>query len=86
VSGIRPLRRVHGSCPDLRHPGAATSEIARSVEIAAQRTVDTAKEVNLVGAATADTRSSASAVKSVADDLGLVAGRIRGQVDQFFDR
>jgi hypothetical protein len=25
-------------------------------------------------------------VKSVADDLGQVAGRIRGQVDQFFDR
>ena len=66
--------------------GAATSEIARSVEIAAQRTVETANEVNLVGAATAKTRASATAVKSVADDLGQVAGRIRGQVDQFFDR
>lgn len=66
--------------------GAATSEIARSVETAAQRTVDTAKEVNLVGSATADTRSSANAVKIVADDLGQVASRIRGQVDQFFDR
>jgi methyl-accepting chemotaxis protein len=66
--------------------GAATSEIARSVEIAAQRTVETANEVNLVGSATADTRASANAVKIVADDLGQVAGRIRGQVDQFFDR
>ena len=66
--------------------GAATSEIARSVEIAAQRTVETANEVNLVGAATAETRASATAVKSVADNLGQVAGRIRGQVDQFFDR
>jgi methyl-accepting chemotaxis protein len=66
--------------------GAATGEIARSVEIAAQRTVETADEVNQVGAATAETRSSANAVKVVADDLGHVAGRIRGQVDQFFDR
>jgi methyl-accepting chemotaxis protein len=66
--------------------GAATGEIARSVEIAAQRTVETANEVNLAGSATAETRASANAVKIVADDLGQVAGRIRGQVDQFFDR
>ena len=66
--------------------GAATAEIARSVETAAKRTVETANEVNLVGAATHDTRASAGAVKSVADDLGNVAGRIRGQVDLFFER
>jgi methyl-accepting chemotaxis protein len=66
--------------------GAATQEIARSVEIAAKRTVDTAAEVGLVGSATEDTRASATAVKAVADDLGLVAGRIRAQVDQFFER
>ena len=66
--------------------GAATQEIARSVEIAAQRTVETADEVSLVGAATGNTRASAEAVKTVADDLGGAAGRIRGQVDQFFER
>jgi methyl-accepting chemotaxis protein len=66
--------------------GAATSEIARSVETAAQRTFETAEQVNLVEAATTDTRASATAVKIVADDLGQVAGRIRGQVDQFFER
>jgi methyl-accepting chemotaxis protein len=66
--------------------GAATSEIARSVETAATRTAETANEVNLVGSATQDTRASANAVKVVADDLGNVASRIRGQVDQFFDR
>jgi methyl-accepting chemotaxis protein len=66
--------------------GAATSEIARSVETAAQRTFETVEQVNLVEAATSDTRASATAVKLVADDLGQVAGRIRGQVDQFFDR
>jgi len=39
-----------------------------------------------MGTATQDTRSSAAAVRSVADDLGSVARRIRGQVDQFFER
>jgi len=66
--------------------GAATQEIARSVDVAAKRTHDTAKEVGRVGAATSDTRASAGAVKRVADELGKVAARIRGQVDQFFDR
>jgi len=65
---------------------AATQEIARGVETAAQRTLETADEVGLLGAATDDTRASAAGVKSVADDLGSVAGRIRSQVDQFFDR
>ncbi len=66
--------------------GAATQEIARAVDVAAQRTVETAENVGLVGAATEDTHASANTVKAVADDLGLVAQRIRGQVDQFFDR
>ncbi len=66
--------------------GAATQEIARSVDIAAKRTAETAGEVNQVGAATHETHASADAVKSVADDLGNVASRIRAQVDQFFDR
>jgi methyl-accepting chemotaxis protein len=66
--------------------GAATQEIARAVDVAAQRTVETAENVGLVGAATEDTHSSANAVKAVADDLGRVAQRIRGEVDQFFDR
>jgi methyl-accepting chemotaxis protein len=39
-----------------------------------------------VGEATAATRDNASAVKTVAEDLGHVATRIRGQVDQFFKK
>jgi methyl-accepting chemotaxis protein len=66
--------------------GAATQEIARSVETAAQRTNATANQVAQVGEATASARDSASRVKSVADELGTVALRIRGQVQQFFDR
>jgi methyl-accepting chemotaxis protein len=66
--------------------GAATQEIARAVDVAAQRTIETADNVGLVGAATEDTHASANAVKAVADDLGRVAQRIRGEVDQFFGR
>jgi methyl-accepting chemotaxis protein len=66
--------------------GAATQEIARSVETAAHRTLETASEVERVGEATAATRHSATAVEAVADDLGRVAGHIRRQVDQFFQK
>jgi methyl-accepting chemotaxis protein len=84
---IREIGDISGAiAAAVTEQGAATAEIARSVEIAAKRTGETAAEVNLVGTATADTRSSASAVKTVADDLGIVAGRIRGQVDAFFER
>jgi methyl-accepting chemotaxis protein len=84
---IREIGDISGAiAAAVTEQGAATAEIARSVEIAAKRTVETADGVNLVGTATEDTRSSASAVKTVADDLGSVAGRIRGQVDAFFDR
>jgi methyl-accepting chemotaxis protein len=84
---IREIGNISGAiAAAVTEQGAATSEIARSVETAARRTVETANEVNLVGSATQDTRASAVAVKRVADDLGSVAGRIRGQVDQFFER
>ena len=84
---IREIGNISGAiAAAVTEQGAATSEIARSVETAALRTIDTAKEVGLVGNATADTRTSANTVKSVADDLGHVASRIRGQVDQFFER
>jgi methyl-accepting chemotaxis protein len=66
--------------------GAATQEIARSVEIAAQRTGETAAEVGRVSAATSDTRASANAVRQVADDLGVLEARIRSQVAVFFDK
>ena len=84
---IREIGNISGAiAAAVTEQGAATAEIARSVETAATRTVETANEVNLVGTATQDTRVSAATVKSVADDLGNVASRIRGQVDQFFER
>jgi methyl-accepting chemotaxis protein len=66
--------------------GAATREIARSAEIASRRTVDTSTEVGRVGEATAETRGNAATVKTVAENLGTVATRIRTQVDEFFRR
>jgi methyl-accepting chemotaxis protein len=84
---IREIGNISGAiAAAVTEQGAATQEIARSVEIAARRTEETAGVVNVVGTATQDTRASASAVKAVADDLGDVAGRIRAQVDVFFDR
>jgi methyl-accepting chemotaxis protein len=84
---IREIGNISGAiAAAVTEQGAATQEIARSVEIAAHRTIETAAEVASVGTATQDTRSSAVAVKSVADDLGQVAGRIRAQVDEFFER
>ncbi|MGE0035210.1 MAG: methyl-accepting chemotaxis protein [Xanthobacteraceae bacterium] len=82
---IREIGDISGAiAAAVTEQGAATQEIARSVETAAKRTIDTADEVVLVGEATAATRNNADAVKIVAEDLGSVAARIRGQVDHFF--
>jgi methyl-accepting chemotaxis protein len=84
---IREIGSISGAiAAAVTEQGAATQEIARSVETAAQRTSETASEVGRVGAATAATRQSADAVRAVADDLGSVSARIRGQVDAFFQR
>ncbi|HEV2957600.1 MAG TPA: methyl-accepting chemotaxis protein [Xanthobacteraceae bacterium] len=66
--------------------GAATREIARSADIASKRTIETVAEVGRVSAATADTRGNAKTVNAVADDLGMVAGRVRTQVAGFFQK
>jgi methyl-accepting chemotaxis protein len=66
--------------------GAATREIARSAEIAAKRTAEAAGAVGELSGDTARTRGDASTVKSVAEDLGAVANRLRSQVDGFFKK
>ena len=84
---IRDIGSISGAiAAAVTEQGAATQEIARSVEIAAKRTNETAAEVGRVGDATQNTRVNVTTVKSVADELGAVAGRIRGQVDAFFER
>jgi methyl-accepting chemotaxis protein len=66
--------------------GAATREIARSAETASNRTRETASDVKQVNESANETRNNAGNVKSVAGDLGAAAKRVRGQVDDFFQR
>jgi methyl-accepting chemotaxis protein len=87
ASTIRDIGEITSAiAAAVTEQGAATQEIARSVETASRRTTETAGEVGRVGEATAATRQNAGAVKAVADELGHVAGRIRGQVDAFFQK
>ena len=65
----------------MTQQGAATQEIARSVDVAAKRTLETAEEVSRVGDATENTRTNVTAVRLVAEELGAVAHRIRDQID-----
>jgi methyl-accepting chemotaxis protein len=65
--------------------GMATHRIARSAEIAADRTVASAGEVERVFQAATDTHASVTAVNGVADELGAFAIRIRDQIHQFFE-
>jgi methyl-accepting chemotaxis protein len=84
---IREIGEISGAIASaVTQQGAATQEIARSVEVAARRTNDTTDEVVRVGEATENTRASATSVKTLADDLAAAAGQIRAQVDQFFSK
>jgi methyl-accepting chemotaxis protein len=84
---IRSIGEITGTiAAAVTEQGAATQEIARSVETAARRTSETAGEVERVTEATTATRQSAGTVETVAGDLGEVAARLRGQVNQFFAR
>jgi methyl-accepting chemotaxis protein len=66
--------------------GAATQEIARSVETASRRSADTADQIGKVSEATGISRTHADAAQDVSDRLDQLASRIRGQMDQFFER
>jgi methyl-accepting chemotaxis protein len=66
--------------------GAATQEIARSVETASRKSAETAEQIQRVNEATESTRTHSVTARKVADNLGDVASRIRTQVDRFFER
>ena len=84
---IRDIGSISGAiAAAVTEQGAATQEIARSVEIAVRRTGETASEVGRVGEATENTRHCVTTVELVAEELGSVASRIRSQVDEFFQR
>jgi methyl-accepting chemotaxis protein len=84
---IREIGEISGAiAAAMTEQGAATQEIARSAEVAARRTNDTAAQVASVGQATENTRNSANSVKKFADDLAASASKIRGQVNGFFGK
>ena len=79
---IRDIGAISGAIASaVTEQGAATQEIARSAEVAARRTNDTAEEVGRVSDATDNTRANVETVKTVARDLDAVAHRIRDQVE-----
>jgi methyl-accepting chemotaxis protein len=81
---IRDIGSISGAiAAAVTQQGAATQEIARSVDVAAKRTVETADEVSRVGDATDNTRTNVNTVRSVAEELGVVAHRIRDQIEAF---
>ena len=81
---IRDIGAISGAIASaVTEQGAATQEIARSAEVAAKRTRETAEEVTRVGDASDNTRASVATVKSVAEELDAVAHRIRDQVEAF---
>jgi len=81
---IRDIGGISGAISAaVTEQGAATQEIARSVDIAAKRTADTAEEVSRVNDATENTRSNVTAVRAVAEELGGIAHHIRDQVEAF---
>jgi methyl-accepting chemotaxis protein len=66
--------------------GTVTREIAAQVENASSRTGHIADGISKVGAATSATSADAGAMKTIADELGQAASRIRQEVDGFFER
>jgi methyl-accepting chemotaxis protein len=84
---IREIGDISGAiAAAVTQQGAATQEIARSVEIASKRTAEAAEQVGGVNEVAETTSRHATTARSVADNLGTVAARIREQVDQFFQR
>ncbi|MBZ0148669.1 MAG: methyl-accepting chemotaxis protein, partial [Pseudorhodoplanes sp.] len=82
---IREIGDISGAiAAAVTQQGAATQEIARSVEIASKRTSEAAEQVKGVNDVAETTNRHATSARSVADNLGTVASRIREQVDQFF--
>ena len=84
---IREIGDISGAiAAAVTEQGAATQEIARSVDIAARRTGETADEVGSVGAATEDTRASANAVQGGGRRPGASRRPHPRPGRQFFDR
>jgi methyl-accepting chemotaxis protein len=84
---IRDIGEISGAiAAAVTEQGAATQEIARSVETASRKSAETAEQIQRVNEATEATRANSASARELADHLGEVASRIRSQVDRFFER
>ena len=84
---IRDIGEISGAiAAAVTEQGAATQEIARSVETASRKSAETAEQIERVSEATEATRANSASARELADRLGEVASRIRTQVDRFFER
>lgn len=66
--------------------GAATQEIARSVETASRRAADTTSQIAKVTEATEISRVHSVAAQDVSATLDRLASDMRSQIDRFFER
>jgi methyl-accepting chemotaxis protein len=66
--------------------GAATQEIARSVETASRRSGETTDQIAKVTEATEISRVHSEAAHDVSETLERLASRMRSQIDAFFER
>jgi methyl-accepting chemotaxis protein len=84
---IREIGDISGAiAAAVTQQGAATQEIARSVETASRRASETTGEIAKVTEAADISRVHSEAAQNVSDRLDRLASKMRGQIDQFFER
>lgn len=91
IGGIKTTIRAIGDISSaiaaaVTEQGAATQEIARSVETASRRAAETMDQIGKVSEATEISREHSAAAQDVSDTLDRLAAQMRSQVDQFFER
>lgn len=84
---IRDIGEISGAiAAAVTEQGAATQEIARSVETASRRSSDTTGQIGQVTEATEISRAHSVAAQDASDTLDRLAARMRSQINQFFER
>jgi methyl-accepting chemotaxis protein len=84
---IRDIGAISGAiAAAVTEQGAATQEIARSVESASRRSSETTGQIGKVTEATEISRAHSVAAQEASDTLDRLASRMRGQIERFFER
>ncbi len=84
---IREIGDISGAiAAAVTEQGAATQEIARSVETASRRAAETTDQIGKVTEATEISRVHSEAAHDVSDRLDRLASQMRNQIEQFVAR